>query len=134
MDKFIQDLPFDIQEYIYKMVLEVRKPKAVMSLIMKMDIETYHLFYFILEKYKLVYGDFHESWLDNDMISFLNDHEGFMHGLNPDLRSVFPNLTDEQILARINDDYHIKKYWTAMSAKKRLNMFLTTYTELEVDE
>ena len=134
MEEFIQDLPLDIQQYIYKIVLEVRRPKVVMSLIMKMDIESYHLFDFILEKYKLVYGDFHESWLNNDMISFLNDHEGFMNGLNPGLRNVFPNLTDDEIIIRIMDHYHIKTYWIAMSAQKRLNMFLTTYAKPEMHE
>lgn len=134
MEEFIQDLPLDIQQYIYKIVLEVRRPKVVMSLIMKLDIESYHLFDFIREKYKLVYGDLHESWLDNDMISFLNNHDFFMYDVNPDLRNVFPNSTDEEIIIHIMDHFHIKKYWIAMSAQKRLNMFLTTYAKPEMNE
>ena len=136
MDELIQELPFDLQEYIYEMVLMVRRPKALMSSAMKLDIETYHLFVYIREKYKLIYGDIHEYWLDNDMVSFLNDHECFMYGevVNPDLKRVFPNMRNDEIIAEIEGTHHIRKYWIHMPPKKRVNMFLTTYMELELSE
>lgn len=43
LESLLGDLPIHLQTYIFDMVIELRKPKRVLPLELKRDIETYHL-------------------------------------------------------------------------------------------
>ena len=75
MDSFIRDLPIHLQTYIYDIVMELRKPRTVLSINLKQDIETYCLLEYIVQNYKIIFnGVDHIHWVENSIINIMNEH------------------------------------------------------------
>lgn len=127
MNRFITNLPYDVQEYIYQHVLNERKPKQVLTQELKDDIETYHLLHTIKENYKQIFSDYYLDWIENALINVLNDNEGFLSHISPCLQQIFPNLTNEQIIVRLLGNNHLEKLWIATPPIKRIHLFLLSY-------
>ena len=130
IESFIHDLPIDIQHHIYMKVLEVRKPKKVLSNELKLDIESYPLLPCIVDNYKIMFnGQDHLGWVENAMINTMNDHHsigigGIYLNIHQDLRNAFPNLTDDDIESILLEGSHIKRLWLYMPPKKRIGLYL----------
>ena len=130
MEKFINDLPKDLQGYLYEKVLEVRKPKKVLSRGLKDDIESYCLFDHVVHNYKIMFNNNHHmDWVENAIINLMNDHQGIGIGgiytnIHQDLRNAFPHLNDEEIAETLLEESHIMRLWRHMPPKKRIDLYL----------
>lgn len=127
MNQFINNLPYDLQEYIYQHVLNERKPKQVLTQELKDDIETYHLLHTIKENYKKIFSDYYLDWMENALINVLNDNQGFLYQINPSFQQIFPNLTNEEIIIQLLEENNIIKLWIATPPLKRIYLFLLSH-------
>lgn len=130
METLINNLPEDLHEYIYEKVLEVRKPKTVLTRDLKDDIESYFLFDHIVHNYKIMFnGMHHMDWVENAIINVMNDHQtirigGLYMNVNQDVRNAFPNLNDEEIVKTLMEESHVMRLWRHMPPKKRIDLYL----------
>lgn len=127
MNRFIRNLPYDLQEYIYQHVLNERKPKQVLTQELKNDIETYNLLQTIKENYKQIFSEYYLDWIENALLNVLNDNEGFLYHMNPCFQQMFPNLTNEEIMIKLFEKSHLEKLWIATPPIKRIHLFLLSY-------
>lgn len=130
MESLINDLPVELQEYIYEKVLEVRKPKKVLNRDLKNDIESYYLFDHIVNNYKIMFnGIHHMDWVDNSIINIMNDYHILGIGevyinVHEDMQNAFPNLNDEEIVKTLMEESHTMRLWRHMPPKKRVELYL----------
>ena len=130
MESLIDNLPIDLQRYIYDMVMEVRKPITVLSVDLKHDIESYSLFTHIVNNYRIIFnGVDHMGWLENSVINIMNEHRPIGLGelyfyIHEDLRKAFPGLTDEAIGRELIEGSHLHRLWRYMPPKKRVDLYL----------
>ena len=137
MNCLINNLPIDLQEYIYKKVLEEIKPKKVLTKALKEDIESYFLFDHIVHNYKIMFnGIYHIDWVENAIINVMNDHQtigigGIYVQVHQDIKSAFPNLNDEEIAETLMEKSHIMRLWRHMPPKKRVDLYLESCDYIE---
>ena len=130
MDSFIRDLPIHLQTYIYDIVMELRKPRTVLSINLKQDIETYCLLEYIVQNYKIIFnGVDHIHWVENSIINIMNEHTtigigGLFINIHEDLKKTFPNLRDEEIVTELMERSHMYRLWRYMSPRKRVRLYL----------
>ena len=130
MEVLIDDLPIHLQTYIYDIVMALRKPKTVLSVELKDDIETYRLLSHIVHNYKIIFsGVDHMGWVENSVINIMNDHRPIGLGelyfyIHEDLRRAFPGLTDEAIGRELIEGSHLHRLWRYMPPKKRVDLYL----------
>jgi hypothetical protein len=130
IESCIRDLPIDIQRYIYDKVFEIRKPKKVLPITLKQDIESYSLFPPIVDKYKIMFhGMHHLDWVENAIIKIMNNHNtigigGLYDNIHQDLKNAFPNLTDEEIRTTLMEHSHLQRLWRYMPPRKRFILYL----------
>ena len=136
----LTDLPFDIQREIYIRTLILRKPKCVLTDDLKNDIETYHLIYKIFDYYQILYSEkrnnanYYLDWLENDIMSELNDNIPMAVGFTDNFLKAFPGYTPEEIMMEIIEEKHcihqqlriIKRYWRHLSYDKRIRLYLSS--------
>ena len=137
MNSLINDLPVDLQEYIYKKVLEERKPKKILTKELKDDIESHFLFDHIVHNYKIMFnGMYHMDWVENAIINVMNDHQtigigGIYVHVHQDIKNAFPNLNDEEIAETLMEESHIMRLWRHMPPKKRVDLYLESCNYIE---
>lgn len=140
MNSLINDLPVDLQEYIYKKVLEERKPKKILTKELKEDIESYFLFDHIAHNYKIMFnGKYHMDWVENAIINVMNDHQtmiitgigGIYTNVHQDIKNAFPNFNDEEIAQTLMEESHIMRLWRHMPPKKRVDLYLESCDHIE---
>jgi hypothetical protein len=130
MELLIEDLPIDLQRYIYDMVMELRKPITVLTMDLKHDIESYSLFPHIVNNYRIMFnGVDHIGWVENAIVNTMNEHQtigvgGLFIHIHEDIRRAFPTLTDEEIAVELTERSHISRLWRYMSPKKRVDLYL----------
>lgn len=111
---FIAKLPYDLQEHIQDCVLQLRKPRHVLTDELKGDIETYRLLDRIEFNYTQVFPKPYAScWMENALVNLLNDHRGLALPFNDRIRDLFPNATDEGIRIRLSEGRHMHRLWIA---------------------
>jgi hypothetical protein len=111
---FIAKLPYDLQEYVHDHVLQLRKPRHVLTDALKCDIETYRLLDRIEFNYTQVFPKQHAScWMENALVRLLNDHRGPTLPFHNRIRDLFPNATDEGIRIRLSEGRHMHRLWIA---------------------
>lgn len=130
IESCIRDLPIDLQRYIYEKVSEVRKPKQVLPITLKQDIESYGLLPHIVDKYKIMFhGMHHLDWVENAIINIMNDNHtvgmgGLFDNIHQDLKNAFPNFTDEEIRTTLMEESHLLRLWRYMPPRKRIGLYL----------
>ena len=128
MTKRITALPTDIRRLIYDGVCRLRKPKKVLPVDLKRDIETYGLFGDIKADHESCWGDDVLDWLENSLINVMNDDIGLLNGVSADMRNAYPNRTEQEILSYFvspTSPSQVKRLWTRMPSHKRTAMHRT---------
>jgi len=111
---FIARLPYDVKEYVHNHVLQLRKPRHVLTDALKGDIETYPLIDRIEFNYTQVFPKQYASdWMENALVHLLNDHRGPTLPFHDRIRDLFPNATDEEIRTSLREGRHIHRLWIA---------------------
>ena len=124
LETHIQSLPYDLREYIYQHVEELRKPKCVLPMDLRLDIETYTLLDRINNNYYSIHDTFWEDWVENAMINMLNDHQGFIGPLQPCFARIFPGKTDEEIKLRLLNQNNTRILWRGMPPRQRISLYI----------
>lgn len=133
LESLLKDLPIHLQIHIYDTVIEIRKPKKVLPLELKQDIETYNLLDHIIHNYKIMFnGIDHLGWVENAVINLMNEHRPIGLGqvyfyIHEDLRKAFPGLPDQEIATELIQGYHLHRLWRCMPPKKRFDLYLESY-------
>ena len=136
LESFLKDLPIHLQIHIYDTVIEIRKPKQVLPLELKQDIETYHLLDHIIHNYKIMFnGTDHLGWVENAVINLMNEHRPIGLGqvyfyIHEDLRKAFPGLTNEDVATELIQGSHLHRLWRCMPPKKRVDLYLESYDNI----
>lgn len=118
----IVDLPRDLQALIYEYVIQLRKPRPVLSDELRQDIETYGLLSDVKVHYQFAFGSDYMDWVENALINELNDNMGLLYGVSDDIRSAYPRSTDQEIVGQFMDQSlpnQVPRLWKVMSATKR---------------
>lgn len=132
----LRALPIEIQRAIEEMVYEQRKPKRVLTDVLKNDITTYAYLSDVLYLYAMWTDktnhnhEAHLEFMENDMLLLLNDGVAICNAIRPDLQRVFPSMSHMSVILRIAADANdhpnhlalIKKYWRFLSPVKRFTL------------
>lgn len=109
---FISKLPYDLQERIQDCVLQLRRPRHVLTDELKGDIETYPLIDRIERNYEQVFPKPYAScWMENALVNLLNDNRGLTLPFNDRIRDLFPNATDEEIRTSLREGHYMRRLW-----------------------
>lgn len=132
----IDALPYDLQRHIYDVVQNERKPKKILSTALKEDIESYHLLKSILKNYKRIFftdDKYYLDWVENAIINVLNDNTSLSENISVDLQNIFPTLTNEEIREHVGvGKASISKLWIGMPVQKRIQLFLSSFTFINI--
>ncbi len=123
MTSIIQNLPFDLQETIYKWVQTVRMPLRVLTTDLKMDIETYPLLKTIQRNYSQVFPSESSLWVENALVNILNDNRGFNSPMNECFHQLFPESTDDEIRQHLRSGSHLMRLWIITPPHKRFVLY-----------
>ena len=134
MESFIHELPCDLQTLIHNKVIELRKPKKVLTIDLQQDIESFHLLKTVIQKYESIYDHDDECLesMETDMVFILNNDESFATIIHPNLQRAFPNFSHSEIVHHLQYRTvtlrHIQQYWFVMSPIQRMRMFLSFWS------
>lgn len=120
--------------------MKLRAPKKVLTDNLKEDIKTYHLIYKMFDCYQILYSEkrnnanYYLDWLENDIMSELNDNIPMAVGFTDNFLKAFPGYTPDEIMMEINEEKHcihqqlriIKRYWRHLSYDKRIRLYLSS--------
>ena len=122
-ENMISDLPYDLKEYIYKIVKEERAPKKVLTPDLKRDIESFQLINNIKRNYQQVFPRDYLHWIENGIINILNDNRGFNEPFNECFHTIFPNSTDNEIKQKLKMGNYLMPLWIIMPSHKRFVLY-----------
>lgn len=131
---FIKWLPYCVQRSIYLRTLIMRQPRKVLTSALKNDIESFKLIYKIIGYYFYIFSDnsyssnYYLDWLENDILSEINDNVPMSARLSESMFRMFKGRTHDEIIMLIDDQNRstcshtkvILKYWKHMSYEKRV--------------
>jgi len=116
----IQNLPYDLQEYVYKWVCFLRVPKKVFNDELLKDIETFHLMEQIKRNYKQVFPNDYLNWIENGLINVLNENRGCNAPFQECFYKLFPQRTEDEIHSLLRYGSYTKQLWKIASPRQRI--------------
>jgi hypothetical protein len=119
----IMELPYDVQEHILNCVNKERAPKKVLTIDLKLDIETRPLLDRIKENYIQICPYGYPFWIENALVNILNDNRGFNTPLNDCFHEIFPNCTDAEIKYKLRNEMHLMRLWNNTPPHKRYVLY-----------
>lgn len=127
---FLSKLPIDVT---YKIYWELCKQNKI-SDNLKNDIKYFQKLYSIIDIYKLIFpiddisndDEYYLFWLENDLVSKLNDDIPLMYGVSPKLQIEYPSLSST-FLRRVEKPCRLTsrifKLWSMCSLEKKMHFF-----------
>lgn len=128
----IAKLPCDLQRHLHSRVLQLRKPRTVLTNELKGDIETYSLIGRIKQNYTQVFPkQYALYWMENALINLLTDNHGLNAPLLPNqFHVLFPNATDEEIRTQLLAGHFLHRLWIIAPPSVRHQMYDISYNML----
>ena len=121
---YIANLPCELRECIHNHVARLRAPIKVLPDELKCDIESYSLIGPIERNYKQVCDTQYVIWMENALISLLNDERGLHHPFNEHFHNMFPGSTDDEIKSKLLSGGNLYRLWNTTPSNIRHKMYV----------